>query len=235
MDVATIRKKFAQIKTKYLSDQDIPVYGRWKRVNDEDLWKSMIGSIVVVGGTRGWGRLKNCKCHWRLLEYVRLKNEKQSDITRIAKSVFAHHQVRYFSRKAGFVAVNIEIIRKSKGPKGFLSKLFLHKTDAEKALFVDKNLKGFGLKTSRDFLNEIGMTKNVIPFDSRVQEVLSSVGIPKYLLKGLENRKNYERLEQFLLDNICLPLCISGVEFDQMIFRHSEEILGDFCPWKGHI
>jgi len=71
---------------------------------------------------------------------------------------------------------------------------------------------------------EFGSINDAIALDSRVQTVLRKIGIK--VPKGLENnQEKYDRVEKELLEKICRPLGLSGVQFDRMIYKNYDNIL----------
>ena len=81
-----------------------------------------------------------------------------------------------------------------------------------------------GSKSSRDLLMELGIVKNAIALDVRVQSILTKVGIN--IPKGVENNpKIYDEVENDILTKICKPLNLLGVEFDRMIYQNYEGIM----------
>ena len=85
-------------------------------------------------------------------------------------------------------------------------------------------IKYIKTKGARDFLMELGIVENAIAFDVRVQNVLQKIGInlPK---KFTANPTLYSKIENEILEKICMPLSISGVMFDRMIYQNYNQIL----------
>jgi thermostable 8-oxoguanine DNA glycosylase len=113
------------------------------------------------------------------------------------------------------------------GPKGFLAKLSGFSgvnADKDRIKYVMNQFMFIKNKGARDFLMELGIAKNAIAFDTRVQRILENVGIetPK---DYQSNPKLYDELEDNILTKICKPLGMTGVEFDRMLYQNYEDIM----------
>jgi hypothetical protein len=79
-------------------------------------------------------------------------------------------------------------------------------------------------KGTRDLLMELGLVRNAIALDVRVQNVLKKVGIP--VPEGLKgNAKLYGKVQDEIIEKICEPLGVSGIEFDRMLYQNYDEIM----------
>jgi len=92
------------------------------------------------------------------------------------------------------------------------------------AAYLMKIFEYMGSKSSRDFLMELGMVRDAVALDVRVQNTLrKKIGIR--IPKGLENNpEKYDDVEHDLLIKICQPLRMSGVEFDRMLYQSYDQI-----------
>jgi tRNA G18 (ribose-2'-O)-methylase SpoU len=83
-------------------------------------------------------------------------------------------------------------------------------------------------KGARDFLMYLGLVRDAIALDARIQKVLKKIGIipdkDKVIEKIKNNSKLYDEVEEELLLKVCKPLNLSGIEFDRMIYQNYEEI-----------
>jgi hypothetical protein len=83
-------------------------------------------------------------------------------------------------------------------------------------------------KGARDFLMDLGLVRDAIALDARIQNVLEKIigiEIPKDLLEKIKNNsKLYDEVEEELLLKVCKPLNLSGIEFDRMIYQNYKEI-----------
>jgi len=79
-------------------------------------------------------------------------------------------------------------------------------------------------KSARDYLMELGLVRNAIALDVRIQNILNEVGID--VPKELENSPElYDSIEQEVLTQICNPLGLLGIEFDRMVYQNYKAIM----------
>jgi thermostable 8-oxoguanine DNA glycosylase len=79
-------------------------------------------------------------------------------------------------------------------------------------------------KGARDFLMDLGLVRDAIAIDVRMQNVLKKIGIN--IPEGIKsNPKLYDKVEEELLSKVCKPLNLSGVEFDRMIYNNYKDIM----------
>ena len=95
--------------------------------------------------------------------------------------------------------------------------------EREAARFVDKHLKGFGPKQSRNLWQTLGLTRFETPVDSRITRWLNEAGFPLTLsATSLADRHYYE----FVMDGMQELCRASGVlpcVLDAAIFASSDE------------
>ena len=113
------------------------------------------------------------------------------------------------------------------GPKGFLKEISKLSTDKEKIKYVMSKFKYIKSKGARDFLMDLGLVRDAIAIDVRMQNVLRKIGIS--IPEGIKNNlKLYDKVEEELLLKVCKPLNLSGVEFDKMIYQNYDKIMKMF-------
>lgn len=79
-------------------------------------------------------------------------------------------------------------------------------------------------KGARDLLKELSLVRNAIALDVRVQNVLRKAGIQ--VPEGLGgDAKLYDEVQDDILEKICKPLGISGIEFDRILYQNYDEIM----------
>jgi hypothetical protein len=79
-------------------------------------------------------------------------------------------------------------------------------------------------KGARDLLMELGLVRNAIGLDVRVQTILQKVGIK--VPEGFQNNPRlYDDFENDILTKICAPLGITGVELDRMLYQNYDDIM----------
>ena len=101
------------------------------------------------------------------------------------------------------------------GPKGFLKYISEIENEKQRIGYVKKNLRYLQNKGARDFLMELGLVRNSIAIDSRIQTILNKMGI-EIPIDSLGNPTLYDKIQTELLEKVCKPLKISGIEFDSI-------------------
>lgn len=96
------------------------------------------------------------------------------------------------------------------------------------AIKILKNMKGFKDKSCRDFLMEYGMVNNRIALDTRLHNILVklNVGIPT-LEEIQRSSRFYNQVENDILQYICKPLGLLGIELDRMLYQNYNSIIAN--------
>lgn len=228
-------RRFQRIKSLFLSKTKVPQEGNWRDKSNNDIWLEIVAEIVVIGRSEPWDRLKartdlKSRIAWENL----LEIGSQEELRRIINQVLLAVSTRYASNdvsksvKAKALAYNFNVLKGFEdGPRGFLTKLSeLKGSDADNSRIkaVMNTLMYIKNKGARDLLMELGLIRNAIALDVRIQTILQKVGIE--VLKDFQNNsKLYDEIENDILTKICTPLGISGVEFDRMLYQNYEDIM----------
>jgi len=121
----------------------------------------------------------------------------QRDVQLFSKKTISKYQAaRFPNDKSKYIAANLTILENGLWSE-LLSKLksIQNRTNPESereiAEYIDKNLKGFGPKQSRNFLQMVGLSRYEIPIDSRITEWLNKFGFPIKLNSSALGDKNY--------------------------------------------
>ena len=122
---------------------------------------------------------------------------------------------------------NLQTLKTCGGAKNFVRKLFeFQGPNAEKQRieFVMRSFIFIKNKGARDYLMELGLVKDAVALDVRVQNVLRKIGTE--VPKGFEsNPQLYDSIQNDILEKICKPLGISGIEFDRMLYQNYDDII----------
>lgn len=228
--------KFRRMKELFLSKTRVPAEGNWKSKSSNDIWMEIVAQVVVVGRSDPWDRLKSNvdlknRISWDSLLKIQNQDEIKKTINQVLLSVgtrYASHDISK-SIKAKALSHNFNALKSFEyGPKGFLEKLSeFNGVDADRFRIrsVMSTLMYIKNKGARDLLMELGLVRNAIALDVRVQTVLQEVGIE--FSEGFQsNPKLYDEVETDLLTKVCAPLGISGVEFDRMLYQNYQRIIG---------
>jgi hypothetical protein len=223
--------KLELIKQKFLRKTCLPEPDNWKGLCNNQIWLKVIGQVMLVGSSlsekKFSDQLKEKVSYEQLLKIKDDENQLKKVIHEVLRAV----KTRYASasvekcRKTKALVHNFKVLSEYKdGPKGFLEEISKFNTDKEKIKYVMSKFKYIKSKSARDFLMDLGLVRDAIAIDVRMQNVLKKIGIniPERIKS---NPKLYDKVEEELLSKVCKPLNLSGVEFDRMIYNNYNEIM----------
>jgi len=228
-------EKFEKIKERFLSKTKVPKENNWKSWTNDEIWLHMISQVIVVGGSAPANRFeKNPQLQKQVSYENLLKIDDKKDLEKTINRVLRAVGTRYASsnvskcRKTRALVHNFEVVKTFKtGPKGLLERLSEFEgasSDKRKIKYVMKIFRFIQSKSARDYLMELGLVKNAVALDIRIQNILREAGID--VLKGLESSPElYDSVEQEVLAKICKPLGLCGVEFDRMLYQNCKAIM----------
>jgi hypothetical protein len=202
----------------------------WRQMSQDETWKAIVYQIVVVGGSASYERLVKSVEAQRALDFEHLRSLDSADRLRTINRVLRDHGVRYASgdlakcHKSKAIIHNFEFLLGFPGGlKGYLLALEALPGDGERMARVSKDMRYIGLKGSRDLLAELGLVTEIIALDSRVLGILRAlmVTLPPDLQS---DGKLYALVERELLDGVCKPLGITGVQLDRILYRNYSAI-----------
>jgi hypothetical protein len=223
--------KLELIKQKFLGKTCLPEPDKWKGLCNNQIWIKVIGQVMLVGSSlpekKFSDQLKQKVSYEQLLKIKDDENQLKKVIHEVLRAV----KTRYASasvekcRKTKALVHNFKVLSEYKdGPKGFLEEISKLSTDKEKIKYVMSKFKYIKSKSARDFLMDLGLVRDAIALDVRMQNVLKKIGIS--IPEGIKsNPKLYDMVEEELLSKVCKPLNLSGVEFDKMIYNNYDEIM----------
>jgi len=227
--------KLRVIKRKCLGKTSIPEIDNWKKLSNNDIWLRVIRQVIVVGNSDPVGKFDNDRDLQKRVRYERLaKIKTQSQLEKDVNSVLRAVGARFASRsvkkcrKTQALVHNLKVFRGWKdGPKSLLMRLSEFEgqnATKRKVRYLMKIFKFIKSKSARDYLTGLGLINDAIAIDVRIQNVLrQKIGIR--IPDGLENNsKLYDGIEKELLEKLCKPLKMSGVQFDKMIYQNYDEI-----------
>jgi len=226
--------KFQQIIDRFYSRTRIPKENNWRSWSDNDVWLHTMAQVMVVGSSAPLDKFyKNDKLKKEVAYEKLAKMADEQKLSRTINHVLMAVGTRYARSDASkcmktkALVNNLQTLKTCGGAKNFVRKLFeFQGPNAEKQRieFVMRSFIFIKNKGARDYLMELGLVKDAIALDARVQNVLQKVGIE--VPKGFENNPLfYEEIENDILTRICKPLEISGVEFDRMLYQNYEDIM----------
>jgi len=216
--------KIRKIKDNFLSITKVPEENNWESKTNNKIWANMIIQVIVVGNASPGDSFKENEALNNETSYENLKPLKEEEIReKIHKTLF-FVKARYVGSDA-YCCPKVKALVKNFGvlkitPMGqwVYSKCYRNiKSEKMRIEYIKKNFSYLKDKGARDFLMEMGLIKNAIALDSRVKGILEKCGIDT---KG----RTYDEIETTVLEKICKPLGISGVQFDRLIFQNYREI-----------
>ena len=228
-------EKFQKIKELFFARTKVPEEENWKKLTNNDIWLKIVAQVVIVGRSDPWDKLRartdlKEKIAWESLQRI----ESQDELTRTVNQVLLAVGTRYASStlsksvKAQALAHNLNVLKGyNDGPKGFLQKISEFRgpaTDIMKIRFVMDSFIYIKNKGARDLLMELGLVRNAIALDVRLRNVLQKAGFR--VPNGFQGSSLiYEKIEKDILNKICAPLRLAGVEFDRMLYQNYQDIL----------
>lgn len=222
--------KFRAIRDA-LKKTPLPEVGKWKSMSEDDIWLRVVSQVVVVVKEAPAKHLKAPEIR-ASLAFKRLSAMKPLEAKKALGTVLATIGTRYVSPqrpeaapKVTALMKNLEVFKSYEGgPSGVVKHLAGMADSRERVRFLGKNFSYMKKKGARDFLTTgLGMATDVIALDSRV------MGIATRIVPGLPAQvtaTNYDTIEAFLVEHVCVPLGISAAQFDQLLFRNQEAIEG---------
>lgn len=227
--------RLRSILDKYLSRIEvIPKENNWKQKTNDELWLDIFTQVVVVGKSSPAEKLKENK-YKQMIAYEKLKtinndNNVSTIINEVLRSIGARYASKDIARcsKTKALVHNLELFKSyPNGPKDFFNYLEgITDDDYERKRieYVINHLKYVKNKSARDLLMELGLVRNTIALDVRVVNILRHIGID--IPKGYENNtKLYAEIEKDIIEKICVPLKLEGVQLDRLLYRSYNEII----------
>jgi len=156
------------------------------------------------------------------LQYEDCKN--QNNLKEYVLNILnSHSGLRRKNRIADEIVTNLQILEHGlwetifKRFKNLLSNNSVQ-TERETAIFISKNLKGFGPKQSRNLLQSLGLTIYEIPIDSRIIKWLNEFGFPIKLTSIALSDHNYYNFVSDGFQELCKSCGIKPCVMDAVIF-----------------
>jgi len=228
--------KLELIKQKFLGKTCLPEPDKWKGLCNNEIWLKVIEQVMLVGSSSPANKFKESDQLKQKVSYDKLLKIKddENQLKKVIHEVLRAVKTRYASasiekcRKTKALVHNFKILSEYKdGPIVFLEEISKLSTDKEKIKYVMSKFKYIKNKGARDFLMNLGLVRDAIALDVRLQNVLKKIGIN--IPERIKNNPEwYDRVEEELLSKVCKPLKLSGVEFDKMIYQNYDKIMKMF-------
>lgn len=224
----TTIESLEQVKMFYkknVSNIEIPKKDNWKSKSNDELWLTIVAEIVSVGNSKPCEKLQD---HKEEISFEKLK--KYNDLNKISKNI---HKIlreigtRYASedktkcKKTKAITQNFNFLKNFPNEiKGFFDHVSKFHDEEIQILYVKDNLKYIANAKARDLLMELGLVRNTITLDIRVVKSLRYFGINIPDITG----ENYKKIENYILEKICNPLNIEGIQLDRVLYNSYDKI-----------
>jgi hypothetical protein len=131
--------------------------------------------------------------------------------------------IRRMNRIADEIRTNLDALEQGLWNKTLdrLDELRLTQTaqsERKTAEFIEDHFKGFGPKQSRNLLQDLGLTKYEIPFDSRITKWLNNFGFPVKLSAQALSDRNYYNFVSDGFQQLCTKSGVYPCVLDAAIF-----------------
>jgi len=228
-------QRFEQIKKQFFEKTEVPKENNWRQWTNDEVWLHILEQVIVVGNSKPAERFnKDAKLRnqvsYETLARTREEDELKKEINHVLRSVGARYASSNISkcRKTNALAHNFKVLKRfDDGPKGLLKRLSELEgpyADKRKIKYLMTVFKYIQSKSARDFLMELGIVKDAVALDIRVQNIFAKIGVQ--IPKGFEaNPKLYDEIEKNILEKVTKPLNLSGVEFDRMLYQNYRSIM----------
>ncbi len=212
---------------------------QWNQRSEDELWLKVLGQIVVVGNARPGYVLGRSREARKQLSVARLQvlsgKARQKHVHRILLAIGTRYVGKNWisDKKSRAAARNFQALMQAGGPRRFFQKCAALRSETERINFLlkGKKLRYYGDKGARDTLIDLGLAKNCMALDARIQGLLGNLGVKG---RGLVQR-HYEQLERELIQKVAKPMGISGARLDRILFQNYDAILADMrLQQTGH-
>ena len=204
----------------------------WRHLTPDELWLKVLSQIIVVGNAAPVDTLERSEAIKKKLAFSRLKRLGLQQRRHVLHSMLQEIGTRYVgkktpNRKVDAAVHNFEALDDAGGPEKFFDQVAAFHTEEERIQFLSnrKTLKYFGKTGARDTLIELGLAKKCLALGARILGLLKEVGVE--IKKGSLDR-NYEEIEDELIEKVAEPLGVSGGRLDRILFQNYDKILQDF-------
>lgn len=227
---------FQTIVETYKKTTTFPKRHEWKLLDNNSLWLKLVGQVNVVGGVDGNERFFKRPDLIKIIGFNSLsKIKSDTDLALTINYALREAGVRYASAnlekciKTKSLVHNFKFISKYKGGfKGLLQELADIKgqtAEIQRVHHLTSHFKFIKNKSARDFLMSLGINRNTIAIDIRIQNIFKHHGLTLPNQSGLSRPCVYEAAEKSIIDKICKPLKIEPVMLDRILFQNYENIL----------
>jgi hypothetical protein len=232
------------IVAAYGTGTHVPEQGMWKALSNEALWLRHVEQVMVVGGVTSKFRLDKMPHLQQQISFAVLQEIGCDAI--LMKTIHAVLQsagTRYVGAEVALSAKTKALVHNFKFIKdypqqftGLIHHLTQYKeesTERERVTFLMQHLKFMKNKSARDYLMGIGMNRNTLALDIRIQNIFRHVGVAFPGPELLARAQVYDHVEQQIIQKVCAPLGIEPVALDRILFQNYRRIIrSDYLQLK---
>jgi hypothetical protein len=200
-----------------------PAEGRWRKMRDDELWLQVVSQVVALGDRLQQDATSRERLAWdRLVEL--------DDDEALVAFTNALRKVR--GRTAGddeneatvtnALVYDLRVLQGVGGPRRYFRALARKKTDLERVATLCLELMAMGSKNARDLLVEIGMARDFITFDARLQKVLEALGIAT---DGFKDKDRSRAIEEMLLAAVPSLGVSCLAHFDRVVCTNADDVV----------
>jgi thermostable 8-oxoguanine DNA glycosylase len=229
-------RQFGHIVEKYKAKSRFPKPNYWKELDNTQLWLRMVGQVMVVGSSAGEERFMNRPDLKKMVSYNALGKMPDQKSGETLNYVMLEAGVRYASidiekcNKTCALIHNYKFVSGFKGGfKGliqYLSEFNGDNAEMDRVNYLMRHLKYIKNKSSRDFLMGLGMNRNTLALDIRIQNIFNHFGIDFPSQGDLSRKSVYIPIERTIIQKVCEPLEIEPMKFDRILYQNYDEIVG---------
>lgn len=221
---------FRAIRDKFQNRTQFPKPNNWEQLSNNDVWLHIVAQVMVVGKSSPYEKFIGDGVLKKEINYESLlKVESDYELAKIINHVLLAVGTRYAQSnpdkclKTQALVHNFRQVSKEGGPVEFLKNLSQFQEDRERVQFVIDSFKFIKNKGARDLLMELGIVRDALALDLRIQNIFRKLGIA--CPKDFSNPKVYDQIEKDILLKVCKPLSISGVGLDRILYQNYNEIM----------
>jgi hypothetical protein len=247
MDINITKKQlsvFRCIIAAYGTGTHVPEQGMWKALPNEALWLRHVEQVMVVGGVTSKFRLDKMPHLQQRISFAALQEIScDAILLKTIHEVLQSAGTRYVGAEIALSAKTKALVHNFKFIKdypqhftGLIRHLTKYKGDSaewERVTFLMQHLKFSKKKSASDYLMGIGMNRNTLALDIRIQNIFRHMGVAFPGPELLARAKVYDHVEQQIIQKVCTPLGIEPVAFDRILFQNYRRIIrSDYLQLK---
>lgn len=187
------------------------------------IWEALLGSMATMGDSRGKRLVEDVDLHQRVV-FSALGTLSPARRFRVLENTMRQAEVRWYRKKARWLADNFSRLVADGGPEG--AKQTLESCPGREAMMrFLRSFRGIGEKYARNVMMDAfhPCFRESIAFDARLKNVSAALGV---------QFSDYRQAEEFFLD-VAHQAELSGWELDRLIYKGYERIKGVYLEETG--